>query len=155
KAYLVRRAERKGRTPDPAWRNYRTRWATLLSLVLVVSAFLALSLWPGMLAAYVIVFAGCIAMVVVVVALLWWRSRVIRAAMRLGQAGDTQGALQLIRSEIEAKGPSAHRMNVLGVMLGSHGNWQEALDAIEEAVCLGGASPLVLANKGFALWNLR
>jgi tetratricopeptide (TPR) repeat protein len=83
-----------------------------------------------------------------------WRDRVFFRALRLAGAGDTEGAVALLREQLQRAGPSERAYHQLAGLLLVQQNWEEALHMVEEAERLGGPQPGFLASKGWALWKL-
>jgi hypothetical protein len=89
------------------------------------------------------------------VALAWIRrDRTRIAARRRCRSGDVEGAISTIRSAIAARGPTAGRLNDLGVYLGLQERWQDAYEVFSQAEKLGGRTPLLVCNQGMALCEL-
>jgi tetratricopeptide (TPR) repeat protein len=78
----------------------------------------------------------------------------VRYAMRRHRAGDTDGAIEGLRDSIEAGGPTAGRLNTLGIMLGQRRDWAGAYKEFLDAEKLGGRQPLVMSNQAMALLEL-
>jgi tetratricopeptide (TPR) repeat protein len=87
-------------------------------------------------------------------AFLRFHDRDVSSSLRRANEGDLDGAIAELRAAIDAKGPSAPRLNGLGVLFSLREAWGEALAVFDEAVRLGKRHPLFLGNQGLALRKL-
>ncbi|HWE38355.1 MAG TPA: tetratricopeptide repeat protein [Isosphaeraceae bacterium] len=80
--------------------------------------------------------------------------RDVNASIALVQQGEAERAIAELRAIIETKGPSAKRLNGIGLLHALRESWGEALAAFDEAIRLGGRRPDLLGNQAVALWKL-
>jgi tetratricopeptide (TPR) repeat protein len=158
KERLVRKSERKDRTPPRRYLNYRTSWRQVFAvgLIVLLVIFFAnkpnLPQLPGILV--IAVAAAFFAVCLIAIIVQRRRHRVFVLAVEMAQRGDVEGAIALLEEQIAQKGPSALAYNNLAVFRGLQGKWHESLHLIEQAELHGGTKPLFLGNKGLALWKL-
>jgi len=108
----------------------------------------AATLWSGVLVASVVVVA--FVTLGVILGLRNYDAGVHRAQKRAA-AGDLDGAIEDLREQIEDKGPTQGRVNVLGILLLQRNQWDEAAVLFRKAEELGGFKGVCRANLGAAL----
>ncbi|MEW6742132.1 MAG: tetratricopeptide repeat protein [Planctomycetota bacterium] len=94
------------------------------------------------------------AFIVLVLVFAMFRDRVTRRASRMVQAGDVEGALEYLRSQLRRRPRSVPMHSALAAFLGRHKRWQEALDVLDAAASLPGGREACLENRALVLWNL-
>ena len=75
----------------------------------------------------------------------------VRRANKRALAGDLDGAIEDLREQIEAKGPTQVRANALGLLLMHRKLWAEAAVLFRKAEEIGGSKGVCQANLGLAL----
>ena len=87
---------------------------------------------------------------------LWamWKTRVIRQALRVANAGDVASAIELLEQHVRQKGPSGPAYNALAVLRVKQERWDDALRDLDEAERLWGRRAVLLSNRGFILWKM-
>jgi tetratricopeptide (TPR) repeat protein len=129
--------------------------STITVTVFTLALLICLSGEPALLlvgAVVAVVLLGLIAMFV----RYRWRTRLMRQVCRMAvDAGDTEGAIALLRARINRHGPTAEYCDALAVLLGSKGQWGETLALLEQADELAGTiDPRRQSNEAVALWKL-
>jgi tetratricopeptide (TPR) repeat protein len=154
KAYRVHRAAQQNagerRKQPSSW------WLFLAVLGLAGCAFAVEELtgWDARLVAAIMAVVVVAVLIAGIIFLPRWRYRGVFRMLRLAQSGKATEAIFRIRQEIDNKGPSAERWNLLGLMLSLQENWPESLQAFQEAERLRVPTATDVANKGTVLWKM-
>jgi tetratricopeptide (TPR) repeat protein len=157
KAYRLHRAAQREQSTSEARGKQSSSWGMLLGVLSLGGLAFAVEAMTGFdarLVALIVVVGGLAMLAMAIIFLPRWRHRDAFRMVRLVESNRSDEAVFRIRQEIENKGPSAERWNLLAVALSLQENWGEALRAFEEAERLGVPQPTDLANKGSVLWKM-
>ncbi len=112
-----------------------------------------LSAWTILLSALPVLLV--LGLIVLLLVYQGWKGRADHEAVRLVQAGDTEGAIRDVQQQIDDLGPSPERCNRLGVLLGTQHQYEAALRWLDQAIQLdGGRNPVYQANHAMMLAGL-
>jgi len=163
KRHAVRKAEAKGRKVNPAWKNNRTSWGLVVSLLLGVPLLLflepylsrlpvslgwALAMACGFVVLYVFLYPLCMVM------LARFKRRHALRAVRRANSGDIQGGIDDLRGWLASHESRPDGWEALGFLYCMREDWGEALAAFERVEEIDGHDRRVISNKGLVLWRL-
>jgi|SRR5579863_5461818 len=164
----VRRAERRKLHHPRDHRDNKTNWGILLTWLIAMPLLAYVALFTDWLRrldfalggtkTMTLMFVGLVVALFAAVgarfALLHWRHRHFRAALRLVREGHADTAVAMLRDQLRRPGPTAEILNAIAVIYCEQQEWDKALQAICELQGREEENPAFLANKGLILWKL-
>jgi tetratricopeptide (TPR) repeat protein len=170
-ARVERRTGKKAQTGRPWYEPVQAVMGRFFLALFALLALVGLVCWAragmpmGPEASTALSYFGILAVSIVVVIILWILGALIishlrnhdgdvAAAVKLAVDGDIERAIAELRAVIESKGPSAARLNGIGMLYALNESWDEAVAAFDEAIRLGGSRSHFLGNKALALQKL-
>jgi tetratricopeptide (TPR) repeat protein len=111
---------------------------------------------PGSLSLVPVLLIGALPVIVIsIIAFLTLRhyDRDVNRVARRANEGDLDGAIDELRRQIEVKGLSASKANLLGCLLVNRKDWNGARHMFDEAERLGMNADLLRANRAMASWK--
>ena len=155
---LLRRAERRGKTPKKQWTNNQTSFSEILVILLSVTVTMILiAIDVDLFQALLLAIPAMLALYLTLIGVRGLlRMRRQAELFQMASSGNASEAISRIRRQLETKTDSPDLWRTLATTQFAAQQWNEMLISLEQAERFGSGYDSSLArDRGLALWKLN